>query len=80
MIMKTSNFRHKVFCMAYELMKASSSQESAGNTTAELLATKLEPYPYLVRNFVVRDSVTLLHAAKGIGKSMLAYSIAVAVV
>lgn len=59
--------------------QASSSQESAGNTTAELLATKLEPYPYLVRNFVVRDSVTLLHAAKGIGKSMLAYSIAVAV-
>lgn len=59
--------------------QASSSQESAGNTTAELLATKLEPYPYLLRNFVVRDSVTLLHAAKGIGKSMLAYSIAVAV-
>lgn len=59
--------------------QASSSQEAAGNKTAELLATKLEPYPYLVRNFVVRDSVTLLHAEKGIGKSMFAYSIAVAV-
>lgn len=59
--------------------QASSSQAAAGNKTAELLATKLEPYPYLVRNFVVRDSVTLLHAEKGIGKSMFAYSIAVAV-
>lgn len=52
---------------------------SSNDRTAKLLNAKLVPYQYLLRNFIIKNSVTLIHAEKGIGKSMLAYSIAVAI-
>ncbi len=52
------------------------SQEISDNLGLDLLHHKVEPYKYLLRPFIVESEVTLFHAAKGLGKSMLSYSIA----
>ena len=48
----------------------------APGQTKDLLHVKQQPYRYLLRPFLVEGTTSLIHAAKGVGKSALGYSIA----
>jgi len=64
----------------YSKAIASAPQTVVSESVLDRLSKKHEALPYLLRPFITRGEVSLLHATTGLGKSALAYSLSASVI
>ena len=64
----------------YSKAIASAPQTVVSESVLDRLSKRHEALPYLLRPFITRGEISLLHAATGLGKSALAYTLSASVI